>query len=204
MNEYLQKMLHTVGPVYKFESTPAPLSHNAHGLTKSIDFETGLLLKNFVVWKKPQVIVELGSFRGYSTAWLRLGTILNQLGHVHAFEVFKEGHYGPMWYDELGMPREHFTYHEIPGGIWRYPDQIPETIDLVFHDTQHLPGPTYKELTLLLPRVPVGGMVLIDDMSYRGYEPMQEVVSDFFKNRDYWDFEVLRLGHGLGIAERLK
>lgn len=197
------RLLRSAGPLYRFQGTLVPLHHNTVGLSKSIDYETGLLLKNFVEYKKPDTVVELGSFRGYSTAWLMLGTILNKRGHVHAFEVFKEGGYGSMWYDDLNFPKDRFTYHEIPGGVWKYEEQIPKSIDLLFHDTQHLPGPTQRELELLVPRIPVGGMVIVDDMCYPEYRPMAAVVNEFFVKMPGWNYEVLRLGHGLGIAERI-
>ena len=202
------RLFETMGELYKPEWTPAPLHHNTDGLSKSVDFETGLLLYNFVKWKKPKTIVELGTFRGYSTSWLRLGAAANgfegQLAHVHAFEVFKEGGYGPMWYDRIGFDKTGFTYHEVPGGIWKFEKQIPPMIDLLFHDTQHLVGPTQQEMALLLPRVPVGGTVLVDDMCYAGYEPMQDLIIRMFSDSCLWRFDILRLGHGLGIAERLE
>lgn len=205
---YLDKLYATMGPLYKFQASPIPLHHNTQGLSKSIDFETGLVLKNFVEYYKPSVVCELGTFRGYSTAWLLAGArSVIESGHpcdVHAFEVFKEGYYGSMWYHELDAPFKliNFTYHEIPGGIWKYEEQIPETIDLLYHDTQHLPEPTRKELTLLLPRISKGGIVLIDDMLYPGYEPMAEVVDSFFVHNDAWDYQVVAFGHGLGIARK--
>jgi hypothetical protein len=205
----LEKLLTTCGSLYKFKNSMVPLHHNANGLSKSIDFETGLLLANFVQYYKPQTIVELGTFQGYSTSWLILGSHLaggpdGPYAQVHAFEVFKERSYGPMWYETLGLRLDYFTYHEIPGGIWNFPGEVPEQIDLLFHDTQHLPGPTQKEFDLLLPRISVGGIVLVDDMIHPDYRPMQNYVVDTFtKDHTLWKFEVLRLGHGLGIAERL-
>jgi len=211
MNTTLQKLMDTMGPLYKFEGTDVPLHHNTAGLSKSIDFETGLLLSNFVQWKKPETIVELGTFRGYSTAWLILGsqlagTHMLPCGHVHAFEVFKEGSYGSMWYDDLEMRLENFTYHEVPKGIWNFPEEIPAAIDFIFHDTQHSLNPTIQEMNILLPRVPVGGMVLVDDMLYPDYKPMQGYLNRLFTTSELgvWKWTVLPIGHGLGIAERLK
>lgn len=228
MNPFLEKMFNTMGPLNLFPGTLVPLHHNTQGPSKSIDFETGLMLSNLVQYRKPKTIVELGTFRGYSTAWLLLGSQLCgdnsfTIPDVHAFEVFKEGAYGSMWYDTLEMRLDNFRYHEIPGGIWKFPDEIPETIDFLFHDTQHSLNPTMKEMEVLLPRIPVGGMIVIDDMLHPDYRPMQEyfhklfsvplaghVIRDLDEWKKYcslntgWNWTVLPIGHGLGLAERLR
>ncbi len=149
-------------------------------------------------WKQPKTIVELGTFRGYSTSWLILGTLLNQAGHVHAFEVFKEGYYGDMWYDRFGLPKKDFFYHEIPGGIWNFASEVPEKIDLIFHDTDHNAGPSEKEMALLIPRLSVGGLILIDDMLHSQYLPMQRFFHGLFGSWSLdWKWSVLPVGHGL-------
>jgi predicted O-methyltransferase YrrM len=177
-------------------------------LNKGIDYETGLLLYNFIKHLKPKAIVELGTFRGYSTSWLLAGAILSaHVCEVHAFEVFKEGAYGSMYYDDLGLDKSCLFYHEIPGGVWNFPDQVPAQIDLLFHDTQHLLGPTQKEMEILLPRIPVGGIVLIDDMLHPDYRPMQSLIFEIFDSKydpPIWTYTTLPLGHGLGIARRVK
>ncbi len=214
LTPYYAKMLTHQGPIAEINHGVVPVHYNP-GLpygNKGIDWETGLLLKNFVEAKKPSQIVELGTFQGYSTSWLILGTLLTGHGRVDAYEVFPEGHYGLMWYDQYELPKHRFSYHHIPGGIWTHdPAIIPETIDLLYHDTQHLPGPTKKEMDLLLPRIPVGGVVLVDDMLHPDYLPMQNYFHGLFMKIDpndtvhsHWKWSVLPLGHGLGIAERLK
>lgn len=202
MNEITQKLFATMGPLYQFEKTVIPLHHNTSGLTKSVDFETGLFLKNFVEFLRPQTVVELGTFRGYSTAWMMAGTLQNDFGHVHAFEVFTEGAYGDMWYDRLQIPKDRFTYHAIPGGIWKFEDEVPNAIDFVFHDTEHLPGPTAKELELLLPRMKLNSVIVFDDIFYPGYEPMAFVIEKSFKTLREWSYDTLKIGHGLGIARK--
>ncbi len=201
-------MLEDQGPLAGINFGAAPVHYNP-GFplgNKGVDFETGILLKNFVEAKKPRQIVELGTFRGYSTSWLMLGTILNGMGRVDTFDVFQEKYYGDMWYDIYGLPKDNFTYHETPSGIWNFLDQVPQMIDLIFHDTEHLEGPTQIEMRLLLPRVPVGGIVLIDDMLHPDYKPMQGLLKHIFlyEEADSWKWSVLPFGHGLGIAERLK
>jgi predicted O-methyltransferase YrrM len=200
----LYRMLMERGPIADINFGDVPVHYNPAGANKSIHWETGVLLCNFLEAYRPNQVVELGTFRGYSTAWLILGTLLAGHGRVDAFEVFPEGHYGSMWYDEYQLPKTNFKYHEIPGGIWKYPAAIPETIDLLYHDTEHLPGPTIEEMGLLLPRIQVGGVVLIDDMLHPDYQPMQTVIRQMFIGHPDWTFNTLRLGHGLGIAKRLK
>jgi predicted O-methyltransferase YrrM len=204
-----RRMLMQRGPLAEINFGDAPVHYNPGEPpgNKGIDWETGILLCNFVEQYKPTQIVELGTFRGYSTSWLILGTLLNGDGRVDAFEVFPEGSYGTMWYETFNLPRLNFQYHEIPGGIWNFPDRIPKQIDLLFHDTQHLLGPTQKEMEILLPRIPVGGIVLIDDMLHPDYRPMQSLIFEIFDSKydpPIWTYTTLPLGHGLGIAKRLK
>lgn len=206
MNKELEPLYHRMltefGGPYVFEGTLTPTHYNTHGLTKSVDWETGILIKNFVEFYKPETVIELGTFRGYSTAWLIMGTLINEFGHVHAYEVFNEGEYGKMWYDEFRLPKDKFTYHYIPGGIWNFPREVPDQIDLIYHDTQHLLSPTIKEMDFLLPRVKRDGFVLIDDMKHPDYGPMQIYLNDLFGKSPDWSWHVLAIGHGLGIARK--
>lgn len=172
---------------------------------KGIHWETGLLLANFVEQVRPRVTVELGSFRGYSTSWLIAANEHQEKpGAVHAYDVFKEGYYcpdGKMHYQALGLPLNHFCFHYVPGGIWDYPVEVPEMIDLVFHDTQHLLNPTVREMDLLLPRMSAHGVILVDDMLHPEYRAMQEYLKGFFDEKG-WDFKILPIGTGLGVAQR--
>lgn len=205
LEKALSRMLLEWGPAYASPGSGVPVHTNSAGLSKSIDWETGVLLKNFVEFYQPETIIELGTFKGYSTAWLILASLLNERNHgiqshVHAYEVFNEGEYGPMWYDTFELSKERFTYHAIPGGIWMHADEVPESIDLIFHDTQHLLGPTIFEMDLLLPRLSSRGLVLIDDMLHPDYPSMQAYFHKIFAKHPQWDWTVLPLGHGLGIA----
>lgn len=205
---YLQKMLMERGPLNTFNKTPVPLHHSPDdpGMM-GIDWETGILLKNFVESRKPKNIIELGTFRGYSTSWLILGTLLAGDGRVDAYECMPEGHYGPMHYDRLGLPKDNFIYHPIPGGIWEHAERLPEYIDFIYHDTSHLLDPTIQEMELLLPRLAVGGIILFDDMDHPMFRPMQTYLYRLFNElaeKGEYRWQVLHLGHGLGIAEKLK
>lgn len=205
-DQALTRMLLDWGPLAEINFGDAPVHYNP-GLpfgNKGVDWETGVMLHNFVRKYKPETIVELGTFRGYSTSWLLLGAMINEMGHVHAFEVFNEGYYGRQWYDTYELDKTKLTYHEIPGGIWNFPKDIPGKIDLLYHDTEHSVNPTQIELSILLPRIPVGGIVLVDDMRHPDYGPMQDVVEGAFADPKTWKYSVLTLGHGLGIARRLK
>lgn len=204
------RMMTETGDLYCFPGTPLPLHYNRMGLSKSIDWETGVLLKNCVEFFNPETVVELGTFRGYSTAWLILASQLRlssptwnqQFTKVHAFEVFDEGEYGRMWYDEFELPKNDFTYHAVPGGIWNFPDQVPEKIDLIFHDTEHSLNPTRQEVEFLAPRLSLGGLMIFDDMKHPDYAAMQNYLSGYFSNNPTFTWSVLPLGHGLGIARK--
>jgi predicted O-methyltransferase YrrM len=205
-NEYLKKMLIGARDIYVPEGSITPCHTNSLGQTKSVPWETGIILKNFVEYKKPRVIVELGTFRGYSTSWLILGTLLNGFGWVTTFDVQPEGFFGKMWYDFYDLPKNLFSFEHIPGGIWRHSERsfIPGTIDLLFHDSSHELDDTKKEMEILLPRIPAGGIALFDDMLYPDYGPMQSYLHNLFLSMPNWKWSVLPIGTGLGIAERIR
>lgn len=201
---YLQKMLMGAREIYKEDNSVIPCHYNSLGLTKSVSWETGIILKNFVEWKKPKQIVELGTFRGYSTSWLILGTLLNGFGRVDTYDIKPYGFFGSMWLEFYGLPTNDFLFNHIPGGIWEHDGLIPQTIDLLFHDSSHELEDTKKEMAVLLPRIPAGGTVLIDDMLHPFYGPMQSYLHNLFLSMPNWKWSVLPIGTGLGIAERIR
>lgn len=204
MSPFLEKMLSGAREIHQEPYSIVPCHYNSLGNTKSVSWETGIILKNFVEYKKPGQIVELGTFRGYSTAWLILGTILNEVGIVYSYDIQPEGFFGKMWYDFYDLPKSGYQFHHIPGGIWKYRDQLPNVIDLLFHDSSHELEDTKNEMDVLLPRIPAGGVVLFDDMSYPIYGPMQSYLHNLFHSMPNWKWSVLPIGTGLGIAERVR
>lgn len=206
LNGYLQKMLMGAREIHRDPHSIIPCHYNSLGNTKSVSWETGIVLKNFVEWKKPMQIVELGTFRGYSTSWLILGTLLNGAGFVKTMDIEPEGYFGKLWYDVYDLPKLNFMFQQIPGGIWRHAESalIPQTIDLLFHDSSHELEDTKKEMEILLPRIPAGGTVLIDDMKHPFYVPMQSYLHNLFMSMPNWKWSVLPIGTGLGIAERIQ
>ncbi len=201
--DLLNKMLCGVGALAPYDYPGQIPSHfNSLGLTKSVTWEAGLILKNFVERERPTTLVEMGTFRGYSTAWLILGTLVNAYGDVYTYDLVSEGFFGQMWYDFYSLPKTHFHFHQISGGIWDYAGLLPDQIDFLFHDASHELDATQKEMGTLLPRVPVGGTVIVDDMLYKGYEDMQKYLSWLFTAHNNWEWSVLPIGTGLGIARR--
>lgn len=203
--EYLKTMLMGARDIHKEPYSAIPCHYNSLGQTKSISWETGIMIKNFVEWKKPEQIVELGTFRGYSTSWLILGTLLNNSGWVTTFDIQSEGFFGPMWYDFYELPKGRFDFFQIPGGLWENNDlRVPRDINLLFHDSSHELEDTKKEMDMLLPRIAVRGTVLFDDMLHPLYAPMQGYLHNIFMSMPNWKWSVLPIGTGLGIAERMQ
>jgi predicted O-methyltransferase YrrM len=208
MNSYYQRLLLDRGPLAGklFGDVPVHFNPGEPILNKGIDWETGILLASFVEQYKPRQIVELGTFRGYSASWL-LAAAWDVNAQVDTFDVFPEGHYGSMFYDVYDIPQNAFKYHHAPGGVWNFKTEIPETIDLLYHDTEHFLEPTKKEMDLLLPHIPVGGVVLIDDMLQPDWRPVQDYLKHVFTYSTQWGewtWSVFPTGHGLGIAEKVR
>lgn len=187
------------------ESLPPGLHFSPDDAGKmGIHFETGLVLCSMVESRRPEYIVEVGSHRGYSTSWLILGTVLNQFGRVDAFEVTRESSIGPMWYDIFNLPKDRFKFHSIPLGLWDYTEELPARIDFCFHDTFHLSVPTEKELDVIVPRIPVGGIIIFDDMRQACWTEYQHVIRCRFGFSAEWDYFRFPFGHEMAMATRLR
>lgn len=204
--EIYQTLLTDVGPWdLDWNVGLVPVHYNRWGPNKSINYETGILLKNFADKLDAKVILEVGTFRGYSTCWLLISCYLRGKGHVFTFDTVKEGGYGEPFYDKYGFSRERLTF--VHGPVWdRDKTVFPESprIDLVFHDSSHELVVTVREVEVLAPLVRVGGIMLFDDVLLPIYQPMKEFLEIYFTERSKeWKYGVLPLGHGLGIAERI-
>lgn len=201
--KYLHKMLAGIGPVHKYDESPLPCHFNSLGLTKSIPLECGLSLLALVRWYRPGVIVEVGTFRGYSTAWLILGTLLNQYGDVFSYDIKPEGFFGRLWYDHYELPQDRYKFVHSPGGIWEmYNENLPPSIDLVFHDSSHELEDTQRELDVLIPRMSAKGVMIFDDFLHPLYKGMRDVLYERFNRDASWKWTVVPVGTGWAVAER--
>lgn len=178
-----------------------PLFHNAPKMhVASIEIEMGQKLRDLVVEHKPNVLVEVGTNRGFSTTWLMLGMIENGKGHLTTFDIVDALEaYGRPYWDQFGLPKEMVTYVTKP--IWDNPPELCMPIDFVFHDASHDVDPTAKEIEALAPRVVKGGIITFHDIFLCRHQG-EFLLKWFEEHKDQWDYEEWQYGRGLGIARR--
>ena len=111
---------------------------------------------------KPDKILEIGTFMGYSALCLAKG--LTASGELHTIEISKEdadiskNNFSKSLYDKQIILHEGNALEIIPA--------LDETWDLVFIDADKVNYINYYELTL--PRLKKGGFLLADNVLFHG------------------------------------
>ncbi|MGW7488971.1 class I SAM-dependent methyltransferase [Streptomyces sp. NPDC054786] len=88
---------------------------------------TYLLLRDL----RPEVVVEVGTFYGWSTMWILNALRDNGIGHLHSFDIVDNVVRNVP--RELSAERWTFT----KGDIQQHPEKIPAETDYLFIDADH-------------------------------------------------------------------
>lgn len=195
------RMLLDAGPLDTPRSScQIPFHFGPDGPNKSVHLETGLFLKNLADYVQAKTIVEVGTFTGYSTAWLMLSCWMRGEGTVTTFDIVRPNR--SYHFSRYGIPMN-FVSLQI-GTVWDAELEGVTSIDMVFYDGSHLMGDAARECDRLLPMVRPGGVVVFDDVLLPLYAPMSQYLQSlFYKERGRWSYTVVAVGRGLGVAWRL-
>ena len=180
-------------------SSPDPYRDNYHvgieGNNTCIELEYGRLFRRYVLDMKPDLIVEIGTGWGYSTAWFMLGLMENKKGKIITIDEHENM---PLVWEELGWPEK---YVEFVIGSWKDVSSIvPGNIDLAFHDANHRIENVVFDMGLLIPKMSKGGRILIHDTNYcRG---MGDQLREYFNKKRGWDYDEIKASCGVGIADK--
>jgi len=165
--------------------------HHAHSINNaSTELQTALLLFGLVIRHQPEKIVELGSHRGLSGAWM-----------IAAMETYGGGHF--IGYDIVDHKRmwkkvaDKTTTEFRQSPVWDAPPAGP--IDLVFHDSDHTMESTERELSILRPLVRPGGLLIMHDTTLCDCGVVSRKWS--YTDKD-WQFIDLKNARGLTIAQK--
>lgn len=166
------------------------------GNTKlSIEVEYGKLLKDEVVKRKPNTILEVGTGHGYSTAWLLLGVNENNQGRVHTFDTEERI---PLAWELANVNTERLNQY-----VKAFPlndmNSIP-MIDFAFHDAGHRYEFVKKDIDAILPKLDKRAVIFIHDVYYDGV--MGEMVKRLFESFPGWNYSERKESCGMGIAEK--
>lgn len=133
----------------------------------------GKLLEMLSAMIKPERVLEVGTFMGYSALCLAKG--LTKKGELHTLELRKEDAEISANYFSKSLYRNQIILH-----VGNALDIIPtlnETWDLVFIDADKVNYINYYELTL--PRLKKDGFILADNVLYHG-----EVLEENIKGKN--------------------
>ena len=130
----------------------------------------GKLLEMISMMIKPERILEIGTFMGYSALCLAKGLTPN--GELHTIEIRKEDAEISRNYFSKSLYAKQIILHE--GNALDIIPTLNETWDLIFIDADKVNYINYYELTL--PLLKKGGFILADNVLFHG-EVLEENIT---------------------------
>lgn len=148
---------------------------------------------------RPEVVVELGTAGGYSTAWMLLA--LEELEHGHIWTCDLVPSDNPAW-QQIGLNTTRLTYFSNDT-VESIQNKLPNEFDLVFHDAGHGLEEVRKDLAWILPRLREGGCLVIHDVVY-SKEMGDWVLKTFDTDTEHFKYEQIEEGCGVAIITCIK
>ncbi|MER0483343.1 class I SAM-dependent methyltransferase [Streptomyces sp. Edi2] len=121
---------------------------------------TYLLLRDL----RPEVVVEVGTFYGWSTMWILSALRDNGTGHLHSFDIVDNVVRNVP--AELSAERWTFT----KGDIQQHPEKVPAKTDYLFIDADHGSRFAHWYIENLFPAVPSRTPTSVHDV-FHGRRP---------------------------------
>ncbi len=154
----------------------------------AIEVEYGEMLMHEITLRKPSVIVEVGTGHGYSTAWLKLGTYMANKGTIHTFDT------------QLRNPRHDTNCPSFNKTMDYFGDfdnlKIPDSIDFIFHDSQHKIELIEKDMERLIPKLNKKSVIYVHDA--KGHVGVQ--LRQYFEQKGF-KYSQNNESYGMGCAE---
>ena len=189
-----------IDEIEKLESLADPEIFNSDGFhlgvkgsSLSIEKEFGQIIYEFVLAKKPDQILELGTAQGYSTCWFLLGLNKNEKGRI--LTIDHEDRQPKIW-DQIEIPIERLKSFNIESDQFLKENRIK--FDMVFLDTHHRIEMIIYDLERLIPFLNSGATVLIHDTNY--VPQMGIELEQYFSHKKDFDYLEIKKSCGLGIA----
>lgn len=167
----------------------------------------GQWLALFSQMVKPKLVVEIGTFTGYSAICLSEG--LADDGVVHTIEYDEELEPIIRQFIDKGQLNDKIKLHVGDAKILLH--QLPDEIDLAFIDADKLAYKGYYEA--IMPKMRKGGFIVIDNVLWHGKvldpqakdqktKSLQDFVAHVHKDERVRNF-LLPLRDGLMIAQKI-
>lgn len=136
--------------------------------------DQGMLLKLLSQLLKPETILEIGTFTGYASICLAQG--LNAQGHLYTIDINEELEDIIIKYIHKAGLSNKITF--MKGNAINIIPTITKSFDLVFIDADKKNYPKYYQL--ILPKLTEGGIILVDNVLWKG----KVVDSEKFNDKD--------------------
>lgn len=163
-------------------------------LTWNIPPDVGEFLRQTIIEREAQTVLEIGTSTGYSALWLALG-LLDTNGHLHTIESHQERH---------DIAKERFTRLDLTSTITLHKGHAPEILadipgifDLCFFDATKKDHIRY--FTALESRLSPKGMIIADNvLSHRS---VMQPYLDHVMNNERCTSHIIDMGSGLCISD---
>ena len=182
------------------------LNNHAHAHMLSGHFQ-GQLLQMISTMIRPERVLEIGTFTGYSALSLAKG--LNHNGILHTIEVRKEDAERAKTYFDRSEFKDRIILHI--GDALDIIGELTETWDLVFIDADKVNYINYFKL--VLPQVRKNGYILADNVLFHGQVLEEQIkgknalaiqeFNDFILQRDDLQKIMLPVRDGLYLVRKL-
>lgn len=149
------------------------------------DPRKGIELANLVIRERPQKIAEVGVFEGKSTLAMAHACKLNGSGTVYAIDSWKredciddESNANQEWWSKLDLDQHYanFVSHAVRADVvkqiqfcrmssWDASRHLPD-VDMVHIDANHAEWPSTSDVVNWLPKLKVGGYIVMDDVNW--------------------------------------
>ena len=136
--------------------------------------DQGTFLYQFVAALKPNLVLELGTFTGYSAISMAMG--MDEGSKLITLDINEEISYLPKKYFKLCGLENIIDYHITPA--LNYIDQLEnQSLDMVFIDADKKNYPQY--FAQLKSKLKSGGFILVDNVLWHG-----KVIEENITNKD--------------------
>lgn len=200
------------------------LEKNQTSFKASVYPEVGRFLYEFVRCYKPHLVIEIGSYIGYSALCIGQAFKENGFGHLHSFDLFLDipGYKSPIigeCSDTLMAARSHIEKAELSHCVTFYKGDSSKTInkvfgnkeicfDLAFIDGDHRICGVLKDWQAIDSILTEGGFVLLHDTNPEGSGWLgPRYLLDELCKRENTNYQWVNLptpeGHGLAIIQKL-
>lgn len=164
------------------------------------DEEKGVLIGSLILDHQHKVIAEVGVFEGQSTVALAQACKLNGAGLVYAVDSWckpdccvDEQKVNRDWWSSIDIEGvyENFLRHVVRAEVGRHINicrmqsyraamWLPD-LDMVHIDANHAEWPSTSDVCLWLPKVKIGGHVVMDDVNWQSTQTAVRFVRKFCK-----------------------